>query len=733
MVKITLKDVASYKEKGAILETDKKINLIYGLNGTGKTILSEYLRCKSESKDEFKDCSLEGCDDKKILVYNQKFIEDNFYTEDSLKGIFTLSKENKESKEKIVTINQEKNSNIKLKEEKKSEKCCIKEKICNKKKEVEEITWKIKKQYTGGDRVLEYCLTTVAVKGNSKKLFEYIREIDKPDKPQYTIEQLKEDSELTMDKVSKLSELNVINLTDLNEIESNEIFKEIIVGNQEKEVAKLIAHFKNSDWVKAGVQYLPKESITEDVACPFCQQKTINNELSNDIKSYFDENLQIKNKELDNLQIKYKGLEKKISERLDECKSNPYINKDQFGVLILKFNKVLNKNIEKMKEKTTQLSQEIKLRSSEKEVKELNNYINKANKLIQERNIKIDNKNKTRQDIISRFWKLMRYQYDTHISNYEEHEKELFKKSKSIELQIKTLEDAILKNNENIQVEQKKGINITEAISNINNNLKSIGIEEFSIQQMEGRDLYEIIRNGNESKDDFKTFSEGEKMLISFLYFLEVCSGKEKKDEIDKNKVIVIDDPISSLSHIHIFNVSQLIKNYFLIKEAEEYIDNIFILTHSLYFFHELNRACKNNNKKLFRITKGFYGSIIVSMEKDEIYNEYESYWQVIKDYPERSSKVLLANSMRNILEYSFYFVGREKYTDAINKLDKTNISYQSFKRYIDRESHSDASNISDMKEIDVDYFKNIFKQIFDESGYIEHYNKYMDIKNEEE
>ena len=32
--KIVLKEVASYR-KEAVLETDKKVNLIYGLNGTG--------------------------------------------------------------------------------------------------------------------------------------------------------------------------------------------------------------------------------------------------------------------------------------------------------------------------------------------------------------------------------------------------------------------------------------------------------------------------------------------------------------------------------------------------------------------------------------------------------------------------------------------------------------------------------------------------------------------------
>ena len=42
ITKITLDKIASYKNATA-LETDKKINLIYGLNGTGKSTFSKFL------------------------------------------------------------------------------------------------------------------------------------------------------------------------------------------------------------------------------------------------------------------------------------------------------------------------------------------------------------------------------------------------------------------------------------------------------------------------------------------------------------------------------------------------------------------------------------------------------------------------------------------------------------------------------------------------------------------
>ncbi|PSD44229.1 hypothetical protein C7E23_03125 [Elizabethkingia anophelis] len=46
ITKINLNNVASYKSH-TTLETDKKINLIYGLNGTGKSTLSNFLHKKN--------------------------------------------------------------------------------------------------------------------------------------------------------------------------------------------------------------------------------------------------------------------------------------------------------------------------------------------------------------------------------------------------------------------------------------------------------------------------------------------------------------------------------------------------------------------------------------------------------------------------------------------------------------------------------------------------------------
>lgn len=91
ITEIHMEAVASFKGSSS-LYTDKKINLIYGLNGTGKSTLSNFLYDQSDQK--FNKCRKSPEQAESTFVYNQKFIQDNFYVADSLKGIFSLSKEN---------------------------------------------------------------------------------------------------------------------------------------------------------------------------------------------------------------------------------------------------------------------------------------------------------------------------------------------------------------------------------------------------------------------------------------------------------------------------------------------------------------------------------------------------------------------------------------------------------------------------------------------------------------
>ncbi|MCW1360815.1 AAA family ATPase [Campylobacter jejuni] len=294
----------------------------------------------------------------------------------------------------------------------------------------------------------------------------------------------------------------------------------------------------------------------------------------------------------------------------------------------------------------------------------------------------------------------------------EDLKKDLVKKDETIKKEIKNIENTI-------KEKQKEVINIQEAVDKINKYLQDLGILSFYIKTQDDEKQEYIIVREEGDKPSFKTLSEGEKTLISFLYFLQRCQGKQEKNEAILDKIIVIDDPISSLSFNYVYNMAQLIKEIFLRNKDSGYIQ-IFILTHHLYFLKELIGFREDYKKDIyaFRVRRNEnYISHIDTMKEDEILNDYQAYWQILKDYKEgKIHAILIPNTMRNILEYFLGFIQKDK-IDTIKQIENEDKEkkFEAFCRYINRESHSFMGNMSDAKEINIDIF-------------LKHLKKYLNI-----
>ena len=704
MMKINLKNIASFGETPITLETDKRNNLVYGLNGTGKTTLSDFLYFR-EREQKFNDCTLEGVNNEKILVYNQSFIQDNFYKTDELKGIFTLSQKNKEAEKSIEEISQKKKEKEKEKTEIEGKKAEYQNEKNQKLETIRDAIWKIKTTYTGGDRVLAFCLEGLQRK---ERLFDYLTQIQKPAaKPSVTIETLKGEAQsLIAENAQKYDELQPVNIS-VESVEQSDIWSEVIVGNEDIPVASLIKKLNNSDWVKRGLDYLPG-SIEDAEKCPFCQQETITEQVAQSIRLYFDETYEQKIESIKKLETEY---EEALLPAIENYRDHALLkeSKDQFEKIHAELQNLLNHNKSQIENKLKEPNQKIILTDTKSKLAELNDLISTVNEKIQHHNERIDNKAQTKKEINNKFWQVMRWEYDDRLTQYYTENKNLDGKIKKLIVSFSTADREISVHEQEIVKQQKNMVNIEEAIQNINKGLDELGIEGFSIKKYQNNS-YKIVREG-QTREQFSTLSEGEKMIISFLYFVELCKGKESEEEMEREKIVVIDDPVSSLSHTYVFNLSQWVKNHFFDNSYKQ----VFVLTHSLYFFHQLIRQGKD--KKLFRLTKSSStGSQIQTMEQDEIKNEYESYWQVIKDHDcLKASDALLANSMRNILEHFFGFIDKAKLPESLQKLGEDG-DFAPFLQYMNKESHSGAINITDNKELDPTLFKKAFKNVFSES-----------------
>src|SRR5574344_277652 len=411
------------------------------------------------------------------------------------------------------------------------------------------------------------------------------------------------------------------------------------------------------------------------------------------------------------------------------------------SVKFLKKPSVVRKNLDSIKEKISTPSKPITLDPITTELNSLNEVIKLANAKINDFNTKIDKKDVALNNLKTSFWENIRLQYDVTITNYHTDKNAFDKEQKDFDAQISDIITKINEQDNAITASSKLVSNIDEAVTNINDHLLELGIDGFKIVKYDTEKAeYKLIRSSEDEENIFETLSEGEKMIISFLYFIEECRGKEDSKSTDKKNIIVIDDPISSLSHIYVFNVGTLIKKEFF--SPSKIYEQIFILTHNLYFFYELAKAPYREIKRLkdeeqekehkkefclFRIIKSSEGSCISPMKYSEIQNDYQMYWSVVND--KNSQPVLIANCMRNIIDYFFGFIENNALSGVFQKEEfRGNIKYQAFYRYINRESHSDNINIYDMKEFDYDSFYEAFKAVFELTGYGDHYKRMCQI-----
>ena len=717
MTRITMDGVATYKFP-TTLDSDKKTTLLYGLNGTGKSTLSNYLY--DIEHPTYKKCSNDGLDDANILVYNTRFVKDNFHEVDSLKGIFTLSKVNKDVELKIESCAND------LKDSKKNKVAIEKEieqannSLAVSKKTAEDVTWELKTKYSGGDRILEYCLDNL--KGTKSKLFDFLAAITLTEITK-NIDDLKKEAESIQGEKAQSYTALPIFLDTFFPMESDEILKLEIVGNKNSSIAKLIQKLDNADWVNSGIPYMNTLQTSSDNSCPFCQSSTVTTSLADSIKEYFDESFSHSISTLKTLRSNYARAIELLPTTLVYIESSFLQTKRQeFEAKYGQLQTVLNANILVIDKKIKSPSQEVSLVKTNDLIVSINNIINAANNEIEVHNDKIINKQTELNRIKLEFWKIARKEYDQTITPYLSQVKEI---NEALQKSNDALKDEISKISKLITDTaelQKDTVNVSAAIDTINKRLSDLGIDSFKIVKHTGT-LYRISRNGDDV-GDFHSLSEGEKTVISFVYFVELCKGKRSATDTATKKIVVIDDPISSLSHIYVFNIGRMIKKDLC---ESSVFDQVFIFTHSLYFFYEMTDTVHKRRKetqKLFRLVKNLQGSKIVEMSYEEIQSDYQSYWAIIKD--ESQPSALIANCMRNIVEYFFNFVQKRDLNNVFLADSMQDQKYQAFYRFMNRESHSVGQNIFDYKEFDYTLFQEALKLLFETSGFSEHYNAMM-------
>lgn len=699
----------------------KRVSMFYGQNGTGKSTIGNYLQSPTETC--YRACSMVPANsEREILVYNDTFMEMNFHEDVAQPGVFTLNAGNIEAENAMNAAQ----AAIKLLSTQQAEEMvkgtASKAARDVAKQALKDGVWKLKTPFDGSP--LAYCFQGVNTKD---RMLEKIQATAETTDIVTTKELMAEATELQSATNAQLPSIQPIAFPNA-ELELNPIFKEVITGTDNSYLAGLIHALGHSDWVQHALTFTP---IDGDL-CPFCQQP-LPEGFHDEIAKIFDKTYEQRVRDLVNLQRRYAGA---VEQTLQRLRGTSYQH-SSFQLAISHLSAALQRNLQIIDKKVASPSNAVELESTAKLVDALNEEIAVEQEKIDTFNLKVKNKQIHLAQIKERFWSVLRTSCGALLNHYAQEDQELALAQQQAKSNIEALRVKAKAELEIIAQSKSAITNIDQSVDSINQWLRILGLKGFELTKEEGDVPQYRLQRPEQRTDVFKTLSEGEKTLISFLYFLEVCNGEMNAtaERLISDRIIVIDDPISSLSHNYVYDIASLIKRHIL--SPKNRFKQVIILTHNLFFFHEMvklmnegggrGRGQQESQLALFRITKSEY-SAVVAMQSKDIQNDYQSFWQAIKDALNgRTSATVIPNMMRNILEYYFTFVHRQdKLAEALEDLSNEDPQFRSLYRYVNRESHADAVNINDFGEIDPAVYVERFRQVFVKTEFEEHYDKMM-------
>ena len=306
----------------------------------------------------------------------------------------------------------------------------------------------------------------------------------------------------------------------------------------------------------------------------------------------------------------------------------------------------------------------------------------------------------------------------------------------------------------------KHNANTEAAIDSINKILRDSGFQGFSLRAKDGvENVYEVIREDGSVAENL---SEGERNFIAFLYFYHQVRGSMTSEEL-KEKIVVIDDPVSSMDSTALFLVSAIVREminvcrnnteYLNPKVPGDYIKQLFILTHNVYFHREVTYKqvgyynCtsfyvirKNDNISTVKLCTRQSKEVPSENENyNPVQNSYAALWDELRDI---QSTIPALNVMRRILEYYFLQLcgyegsdirelvlekeeNRKMFIKQVEGQKPDMTDYQlasSLLAYINNPNGiSDGLNYVEDCD-DVEAYKRVFKMIFDALQQSQHY-----------
>ena len=708
------------------------INFFFGNNGTGKTTIAKAIKSA-------RNVTYAG-QQYPVLIYDQDFINDNMKSYHNMKGIFTFDVINVDiqtERDKITDLENEKTVAEKAK-------TVVKEKLAKLDKEG------MQRQYKSLKSLREAFSKLIPSKfDTSHKLISEIRKYPYVAAP---IEDIKRQYDAIFDTDAKeYEEFPTIEDTSImDKVEDSEILGIVITNSEETEFSQFLARIGAKEWMH---QAHEKYHDVAEGHCPYCY-RVLTPEFEQMFIKSFDDTYNTNVKKLKNFLETYEVYRDNLITHLRALPKAIYpgVNEKDYREKLEVLVVAIYENIDAIKSKIAEPSKIVKLRNIKPILDEIMEITNNINNMIRINNEAYHSKKKMIPELRKALFSHMAYELQKDFANHDRSKKMLaddINEQQGIITSLTKRIDDLKKQLQNKQVKDN-----TLAMEKINRMLCDANFQGFELRPYEQHSYdntkqinYQVVRTSTGKVAE--NLSEGEKNFIAFLYFYQKVFDGE-------NKIVVIDDPVSSMDSNTMFIVGNLVRTmveicFNNIREMPikgNFIKQIFIMTHNAYFHRDVvyPHADKYNYVSFYLISKTDNTSSITLCTKQNprqpstklnvnpVKNEYAALWE---EYKEAQTVIPLMNTIRKILEYYFLQMCghdgnrlRETILEENKDMFIENGGYNTASMmlsYIDTTLHGVNDSIYYVGHgTDVALYRKIFQNIFRCMGQEQHYNMMM-------
>lgn len=717
---ITINDTVPFVGAQPTLRA-RTLNFVFGANGVGKTTISRII----DQADAYPKCAVKwhGGQPLQTLVLNRDFIDENF---GQLKGIFTLGEKQKGAQEQIeaargeIQIEREKRERSRQTLEGEHGDGGKKVALAQLENEFKEKCWTQKVKH---DAVF---MDAFVPARNHKDKFKarVLTEHTSNAAELHPYEELAARAETVFgDRPVERVAVSAIDVAALLAHEDAPVLKKPVIGKRDVDIAAMIEKLGNSDWVRQGRAFYD----SNDGTCPFCQQQT-SEAFAASLEAYFDETYAADKQAIDELLTSYNVDAQAVQQAVADVLAAPseFVDAEKLQAQKDILDGLVRENVLILQGKQRASSQVVALKSLTGVMATIKQLIDAANTKVAEHNHTVRNFDSEKAALKAQVWRYVLHELDLDLTSYDKMKLALNKAIQSLGQQISASDASIDVKVAEIRKLEKQATSVRPTVAYINTILKKFGFTSFSLAIGDDERSYKLIRPTGE--DAGNTLSEGEKTFVVFLYFYHLLRGSITETGVTADRIVVFDDPVSSLDSDILFIVSSLIRE--ICEEARantKHIKQVFVLTHNVYFHREVTfwqgpNGDARADESFWVVRKRVASSVVEEHRKNPIKTSYELLWhEVRRADPENPG---LENTLRRILEYYFKVIGCKRLDQLCEEFDgQDKLICQSLISWTNAGSH----NILDPfyvtpSDVSVESYLRVFQMIFEESGQAGHY-----------